>query len=146
MDWNLKLNYDKRRALFAQAKEMEKKRDEELDALPDDMEDEAYDNAVDEAFKRYNTLPIYEKIRALEYKESRNAWFRDFVKSFGIFKDRRVTRKQAEVFARYSEPRHEWRSGRGMQYYVRVGNLFIETWLFSQNEPGYVTITELLED
>jgi hypothetical protein len=146
MDWNLKLNYDKRRALFAQAKEMEKKRDEELDALPDDMEDEAYDNAVDEAFKRYNTLPIYEKIRALEYKESRNAWFRDFVKSFGICKDRRVTRKQAEVFARYSEPRHEWRSGRGMQYYVRVGNLFIETWIFSQNEPGYVTITELLED
>jgi len=136
-------NYTQRKDLMAKAREMSGELKRAIDALPETLSDDEWYEAIDRLEKQYDTMPLQIKALALEYKESRNEWFRNFAQSFGICSDRRITRKQGEVFARYSEPNHERDTGRGVNYFVRVGNLFIHTVLFSQHEPAYVTIWEI---
>lgn len=143
MNRSITRNWEQRKALSEKIHEMAILRESEVDALPDEMDFDEWNTAYSEIMARYDDSALVLKEKALEYKESKNAWFSDFVKSFGICNSRRITHKQAEIFVRYSEARHEWRSGRGMQYFVRVGGLFIETHIYSEKEPGYVTITEL---
>lgn len=144
MNWNISRNLEQRKALMRKIEDMKKDREAEIAAIPENMSDEDYDSAFDAIWAKYDTLPISTKIIALEYPQTRDGWFKGFVESFGECSNRRITRKQADVFIRHSEPRHEWKSGRGMQYYVRVGDLFIRTEVFSQSEPGYVTIEKLI--
>lgn len=143
MNWDISRNYAERRKLFESAQAMENQRKAEVEALPDELTDEAWEKALEEIHERFNTLPIHLKIMALEYPKTRNEWFINFVKSFGVCQDRRITRKQGDIFARYGEPNHERESGRGLSYCVRVENLFVKCTLFSIHEPAYVTITEV---
>lgn len=143
MNWNISRNYDERVKLFDRARKMEQQRDTEVKALADELTDEDWNKAVEEIHKRLDTLPIYQKIMALEYPKTRNKWFTDYAKSFGICEGRRITRRQGEMFARYGEPSHERESGRGTSCYVRVENLFIRCILFSAREPAYITIREI---
>ena len=34
-------------------------------------------------------------------------------------------------------------TGRGIQYYVRVGDKFVKTTVFTQHEPAYITVKTL---
>lgn len=142
MNWTIKRNWEERKALQAEMVEREKKREEALNAIPDDLEDEEYYELSEKIFKEYSNVELAKKIVALEYKESRNEWFKQFVQPFGICEERRITRKQGDVFVKYSEPNHERESGRGINYFVWVGDLFIKTTVFSQHEPCYVTINK----
>ena len=144
MDHTISRNYSQRMELLAKAREMSARLKQEIDALPDTLTDDEWDEAIHELETQFDTMPLFVKAQALEYKESRNEWFRAFAQSFGICRDRRITRKQGEIFARYSEQNHEPDTGRGTNYFVRVGNLFIRTIVFSAHEPAYITITELI--
>lgn len=139
-NWMIKRNWEERKALQTKITEMENKRKELLDAIPDELDDEEYYSESERIFKEYSAVELVKKLDALEYKESRNEWFKQFVQSFGVCEERRITRKQGDVFVRYSEPNHERESGRGINYFVWVGDLFIKTTVFSQHEPCYVTI------
>lgn len=136
-------NFEQRKALMALIDEMHDKRWAEIDALSDDLSDEECDAAIAEIESRYDTTSLARKMLALEYKECRNPWFAEFVKSFGICESRRITYKQGCVFQKYSEPRHDYTGNRGMEYFVRVGNLVVKTVLFTSHEPAYVTIREI---
>lgn len=104
--------------------------DDQYDARADSIDSE-YDDRIAEAHRRWYWL---------QYKQSRNEWFKRFAESFGICDGRRITRKQGEIFAKYSEPNHDHDSGRGVTYYVRVNDVCVKTMLFEPNEPCYVTI------
>ena len=143
MDWNISRNYEKRVALLRQARNMEEQRKKEVALLLDDdsLSDEEWDKAHDEIIQRYNVLPLYAKMHALEYPQTRNEWFKKFVGSFGICESRRISMKQADIFFRYSERNHDREMGRGDSYFVNVGSLFVETRIFP--ECAYVTIKEV---
>lgn len=143
MDWNLRRNLAKRQELFALAKGIDERRHNEIAALDDSMDDEAWDAAVDEIEKRLDSLPIYKKIISLEYPSAKNEWFRSFADSFGLCDSKRISKKQADIFCRYSEGNHERESGRGISYFVNVGKKFIECKVFP--EAAYVTIKEVID-
>lgn len=143
MNGRILRNWEQRKALQERISEMNLKREAELDALSDELTDEEYDTASDSIWERYDTSALHRKMFSLEYKESRNKWFKNFVQSFGLCDAKRITRKQGEILMRYSEPNHERESGRGMKYFVRVDNLFITTQVFSEREPCFVTIEQI---
>ena len=143
MNGRILRNWEQRKALQEQISEMNRKREAELDALSDELTDEEYDISSDSIWKRYNTSALHRKMFSLEYKESRNEWFRSFVRSFGICDAKRITHRQGEILMRYSEPTHDREMGRGMKYYVRVDDLFITTLAFSEHEPCFVTIEKI---
>lgn len=142
MDWNIRRNYKERQELWRKAQELDRAKLEAFDAIPDELDDDEYNAEFDRIREEYDSTPLYTKLLALEYRECRNDWFRNFVKSFGVCESKRISYKQAQVMLRYSEQRHEYRPGRGMDYYVRVGNLFVKTQDFGNT--AYITITELI--
>ena len=116
----------------------------EDEALPDGMTEEQWNARWDEIEAEFNDR-IDQAARRyfwLQYKQTRNEWFQKFVESFGLCESRRITRKQGEVFMRYSEANHDHESGRATTYYVRCNDKCIKTTTFSQHEPCYVTIIE----
>lgn len=143
MNGRILRNWEQRKALQEQISEMNLKREAELDALSDELTDEEYDAASDSIWERYDTSALHRKMFSLEYKESRNEWFKNFVHSFGLCDAKRITRKQGEILMRYSELTHDREMGRGMKYYVRVDELFITTLVFSEREPCFVTIEQI---
>ena len=54
--------------------------DAEVKALADELTDDDWNKAVEEIHKRLDTLPIHQKIMALEYPKTRNEWFSNFAK------------------------------------------------------------------
>lgn len=141
MDWNNLRNIDKRMELLRQAKAIQAQKEAEVDALDDSLSDEEWDDAFEEIYKRLDVRPLYAKMHALEYPQTRNEWFKKFVGSFGVCEARRISKKQADIFYRYSEGNHDREMGRGNSYFVNVGNLFVETKIFP--EAAYVTIREV---
>lgn len=133
-------NLNQRKELFQRIQALESQRREALKNIPDSISDDEYEDECDRIDCKYDTRPLALKMLALEYPTSRNEWFKQFVESFGICESRRITRKQGAIFAKYSEMAHEHTSGRGAEYYVNVGNLFIKTMLFTEHEPAYITI------
>lgn len=141
MNWNISRNLEKRRLLWQQARAMEAQKEKEIASLDDSLSDEEWDAALEEIENRLDVMPICQKIISLEYPQARNEWFKKFVDSFGVCESRRISRKQADIFYRYSEGNHERESGRGLSYFVNVGSLFVETRIFP--ECAYVTIKEV---
>jgi len=147
----MKSIYEQRRewwnTLTALKTEMQAKVDAltaEDEALPGGMPDEQWDERHDAIHAEYEPR-IDQAARRwfwLQYKQTRNEWFKRFVESFGLCDSRRITRKQGEIFMRYSEMSHDYESGRGTTYYVRCDGKCIRTRVFSQHEPCYVTIIE----
>jgi hypothetical protein len=145
MNWNISRNYEKRLDLHNKIKALEKEREKKIDALSDSLPDAEYDAALDRIFSEWEeeSRKLEKLEMALEYKEAKNDWFSSFVHSFPVCESRKVSPKQAAIFAKYSEQAHERKNGRGLDYFVRVGGLFIETTVFPGMEGGYITITEL---
>ena len=139
-DWSIKRNWDERKALQAQITARKKALQDAIDLISDELEDKEYWEAVDKIYEKYSCVELSAKMDALEYKETRNDWFEQFVNSFGLCESKRITRKQGDVFVRYSEPAHYRQTGRGSDYYVWVDDMFIKTTVFSQHEPCYITI------
>ena len=136
-------NLNQRKELFQSIKALESQRRAEIQSIPDSISDDEYFEECDRIDCKYDTRPLALKMLALEYPNCRSEWLKQFVESFGICESRRITRRQGEIFAKYGEPAHEHTSGRGIDYYVNVGNLLIKTTLFSEHEPAYVTIREI---
>lgn len=127
MNWRIKRNYDERRKLFELVQAMKEQERKELALVPDNLPDTEFYEMCDAIEKKYSTDAITLKIYALEYPETKNSWFINFVESFGndCF-EKRITEKQANVFRRYCEPEHETNYYRGQKYYVRSGNKFVK--------------------
>ena len=138
-------NYERRRALTQQIKRIEAERAAAIESLYEQDEAEQWDDErwlrEHAAFcERYSTEALILERFALEYPETRNSWFADFVKSFGLCESRRITGRQAEVLRKYSEPAHEARNIHGIEYYVRVGNLLAKTTFYGEGKHGYLTV------
>lgn len=143
MDYSISRNMNERLSISRKIAAMQVQRATELDNIPDGLSDDEYNNTAEAIWNRYNIIPLIKKAAALEYKESRNEWFKKFVLSFGTCENKRITYKQGSVFRTYSEQTHEHQTGRGTKYHVWVGNLFITTTIFSEHEPAFVTIETL---
>ena len=141
VNYYIQRNLNKRKELFALVKAMEAQKQIAIDSLDTALSDEEWDQKIDEIDQKFDTMPIIIKIHSLEHPESRNEWFRKFVQSFGICESKRITRKQADIFYRYSEGNHDHESGRGLSYFVNVNNLFCECRIYP--ECAYVTIREI---
>ena len=134
-------NQKERDAIFASVQKMNDDRRKAFAALPDDLTDDEEERAITEIEKRYNTSDLLFKMYALEYPKVKNTWFHDFIKSFGICENRRISCKQAEVIRKYAEEDHYPNiTNRGLKYFCNVGNLFITAHIFT--ECGYLTIVE----
>lgn len=116
----------------------------EDEATPGGLSDEQWDERHDAIYAEYEPRidQAYRRWFWLQYRQTRNEWFQKFVESFGMCESRRITRKQGEIFAKYSEMNHDHDSGRGTTYYVRCNGKCIKTTTFSKHEPCYVTIIE----
>lgn len=132
-------NFEERERLERLLRQMELNAKEELDAIPEDISCEEYDAKANEIYEKYDTSSLRLKIFALEYKEVRNEWFANFVRSFGECDDMRVSYKQANIFYKYTEDEHEKSyNAFANSRYARVGDLFVK---FSRGRSnGYVTI------
>jgi len=139
MNMYVSRNFEEREKLQHLVMQMELNAKEELDVIPEDISCEEYDAKANEIYEKYDTSSIRFKIFALEYKEVRNEWFSNFVRSFGECVDKKVSPKQANVFYRYTEDEHEKSyNSFGCSRYARVGDLFVE---FTHGRSyGYVTI------
>lgn len=143
---HIRRNWDERKTIWDKADELEKMQNAELDTLyaDDSISDDEIDALDDKIHKKYAEIwTLRSRAQWLEYPQARNSWFTDFVKSFGLVKNKQISQKQADVFEKYSEKAHWHEYGRGTRYRVRVGNLCIETLRFTRNEPCYLTITEI---
>lgn len=110
------------------------RRNAELDAAEEIVDNDAYDRRVDEIHATYTAQldALLTKINALHYPESRNEWFRAFAGSFPVG-EHQPSAKQVAIFARYCE-RVDTRSGRG----CRVGSR-----LYTLSDSGrYLTVSE----
>lgn len=143
MDWSIRRNIKERDNLWKQIQKMKQDKEAAWDAI-DDLDDESWDEEFDRIAKEYDTTNLFNKMFYLEYPESRNEWYKGFVQSFGVCKNKRISNKQAEIFTRYCEAEHEYSYGRGSNYYGRCGNLGIKCTVFTIHEPAYVTIIELI--
>lgn len=141
VNYYIQRNLDKRKKLFALVKAMEAQKQADIDSLDTALSDEEWDKQIDEIDQKYDTMPIVIKIHSLEYPTSRNEWFKKFVHSFGVCESKRITRKQADIFYRYSEGNHDPDYSRGQSYFVNVDNLFCECRIYP--ECAYVNIREV---
>lgn len=136
---NISRNFEEREEIIRKIRDIEDAKKNALDAI-EHLSDDEYEKAFNEIEERYSTAAFNLRLTALEYKECRNEWFKKFVESFGICEDRRITKKQADIFVKYAEPTHNKSWFERGKYYVRVRNLFIEVSKFQYD--GYVTIRE----
>lgn len=147
----MKSTYEQRRELWDTLTALKVERQTKVAALnaedeatPGGMTDEQWDEKHDAICAEYEPRieQAYRRWFWLQYKQTRNEWFQRFVESFGICDSRRITRKQGEIFAKYSEMNHDHESGRGTKYFVRVNGKCVRTTVFGPHEPCYVTIIE----
>ena len=124
-------NEDQRRRIAARIEALEAERDAALQALEEADDDIYY--ATDDRYRAMIFRLIDEK-HFLEYPEPRNKWFRDFAESFETCKSRRISKKQADIFAKYGE------CHQGTTYGCRVNNRGYEMTYYARD--AYLRITE----
>lgn len=97
----------------------------DLPAVTDDEWD-AMENLLFEIRAEWEDL-LLGRSEMLAAPERKNAWFADFVRSFGEVCDRYLTEKQYRVFERYCESPHEYesRSRYCIKTFCRVENLHV---------------------
>lgn len=108
-----------------------------VEDAPDEVWDAVYNKYASEISRLHSVL-FY-----LDYPEPRNAWFKNFCKSFGKCEARRITYKQAEIFMRYGEHAHYYESGRGTTYYCSVDGIGYKCLVFTEREPAYLYTVKL---
>ena len=140
MDWNIRRNYKERCELYEQYKKLSAEKETALEKL-DDADDETFWKVADDYSRKMNAL--LNRVFYLEYPEPRNAWFKTFSESFKTGENQKISQKQAAIFMRYGEQKHEYESGRGTSYFCRVGNRGFKCQVFTEREPAYITIIEL---
>lgn len=124
-------NEEQRRRISARIAALKAEREAELKRI-EAAEDEVYFAIED----RYNEIikRLIDEKHFLKYPEPRNAWFRDFAESFETCKSRRVSKKQADIFAKYGE------CHQGTTYGCRVNSRGFEMTYYARD--AYLTITE----
>lgn len=136
-------NFEKREEFNKAIKALELAREEMLSAVPENIPDDEWEEKTEHVWSQFDEEIAKLRLRcfALEYPECRNAWFKNFVESFGICESKKVSSKQADIFYRYTEQSHDNHYTVVNYRYVRVGKLFI-TFNPSIRYGGYVTIKQ----
>lgn len=114
--------------------ELSNKRELELDSISNSLSDEDYRSEEDKIYSKYEKLEkdLFIEYKARKLKEIKNEWFLGFIESFGLCECKKISEKQANIFAKYGKE-----INKDNRFYGKTSNYLYELHF------NYITIVAL---